>query len=478
MYQLSQDLINNLRDANITYCHWKSNLLLNEALRGYDDLDLLVKKEDIALFEAMILQMGFKEGSNKHISFSSIKHFYGYDEETGNILHLHVYYQIKTGPSWTKSIRFDFEAYFLENLMIHESGMPIPQKHIELPMFIFRVMLKYSKINEFILVNKEHGRTLKEIDYLLNGLDEAKLEAFLAIYFSNISKKDIFEYIKTIQTGGAFKKFQKGNELRTKVSNYKYLGVCEENINNITQLGYRVLNKLFFKQKKRLHSTGMFIVVAGLDATGKTTITTELKKWLGKNLTTSLVHFGKPPSTLLTYPINLAIKLVRKNSEESPLKSSIQKEDGAKSLLYIIRQVVLAHDRYALAKKNWNKVCLGEIVFCDRYKSEEYGVMDSKRLNPEHYNGFKKKLALCENRLYDQMPQPDVLFYLTVPVEVAVVRNAERIKEGKESEAFIRVRHEQNKNLTYKATYNYKIDTDQPYETEIADIKAKIWSVL
>jgi len=136
MYQLSQDLMNNLRDANITYCHWKSNLLLNEALGGYDDLDLLVKKEDIARFEAMILQMGFKEGSNKHISFSSIKHFYGYDEETGNILHLHVYYQIKTGPSWTKSIRFDFEAYFLENLMIHESGMPIPQKHIELPMFI------------------------------------------------------------------------------------------------------------------------------------------------------------------------------------------------------------------------------------------------------------------------------------------------------------------------------------------------------
>jgi len=478
MYKLSQALIDNLKTANVLYCHWKSNLLLNEALDGYDDLDLLVKKEDIAKFEATILNMGFKEGSNKEISFSSIKHFYGHDEETGNILHLHIYYQIKTGPSWTKSIRFNFEEYFLENLMLHESGMPVPQKHIELPMFIFRVMLKYSKVNEFILVNREHSRTLKEIEYLLEDMEESKLEAFLALYFDNLSKEDIYNNIKIIQDGTSLEKFIQGKRLKAKLSNYKYQGFLEENINNINQFSYRFLNKIFYKQKKKLHTSGLFIVVAGLDATGKTTITTELRKWLGKNLTTSLIHFGKPPSTAITFPINLAIKLARKKSDDSSLKSSIQKEDGAKSLLYVVRQVVLAHDRYALAKKYWNKVSSGELVLCDRYKSEEYGVMDSKRLNPEHYEGYAKKLALYENRLYDKMPKPDILFYLTVPTEVAVIRNEKRIKEGKESEEFIRIRHAQNKNLTYKATYNYKIDTDQPYEEEIADIKEKIWSIL
>jgi thymidylate kinase len=478
MYQLSKKLIDKLQEYNIKYCHWKSNLLLNEALDGYDDLDLLVSRADIAEFEMLILSLGFKEASNINISFSSVKHFYGYDKERGDILHLHIYYQMKTGPSWTKSIHFDFEEYLLDNLIVHESGMPIPAKHVELPIFIFRIMLKYSKVNEFILVNREHQRTIKEIAYLKDGIDEKSLEELMEIYFPNISIYEFYGYIDTILNGTKFKKYTEGKRLKERLSNYKYLNFFEENYNNIGQLIYRVCNKLFYKQKKKLHSSGAMIVVAGLDATGKTTVTNELKKWLGKNLTISLVHFGKPSSTLRTYPINFLIKLMRRNSTDSNLKSSIKKDDRPKSFLYIFRQVVLAYDRYSLAKKCSKKTSMGELVLVDRYKSENYGVMDSKRINPKQYKGLKRKLANFENSLYEKMPKPEILFYLTVPVEVAVVRNEERIKEGKESEEFIRIRHEQNKNLTYRANHNFKIDTDQPYEDEIRDIKSKIWSIL
>ena len=479
MYQLSKELIQELESNKILYCHWKSNLLLNEALNGYDDLDLLVKKEHLAKFEATILKMGFKEGSNKNITFSSVKHFYGYDIQSGNILHLHVYYQIKTGPSWTKSFHFDFEDFFLNNLMEHESGMPIPQRHIELPIFIFRIMLKYSKINEFLLVAKEEERTYKEIEYLLDTMEQEKLENFLKDFFPKVSSTDIFNYIKIIQSGNALEKYTEGNRLKNKLKNYKYLSFLQDNYNNLEQLGYRILNKLFFKQKKKLHSSGMLIVVAGLDATGKTTITTELKKWLGKNLTVSNIHFGKPASTLLTFPFNLLIKLMRKNGNNENIKSSIQTDiEKPKSLLYIIRQVVLSYDRYNLIKKYWDKASSGELVLCDRYKSEEYGVMDSKRLKPELYTGFRKKLALLENRFYEEMPKPDILFYLTVPVEVAVIRNEERIKEGKESEEFIKIRHAQNKDLTYLATHNFPTDTNRDYSEVITEIKKRIWERL
>jgi len=479
MYQLSKELIQQLETNEIVYCHWKSNLLLNEALNGYDDLDLLVKKEHLSKFEATILSMGFKEGSNKNISFSSVKHFYGYDINSGNILHLHVYYQIKTGPSWTKSFHFNFEEFFLENLMKHESTMPIPQKHIELPIFIFRIMLKYSKINEFLLVSKEEERTYKEIDYLLHTMDHKKLKTFLNEYFPKVSMSDLLNYIKIIQSGNALEKYIEANRLKGKLQNYKYLSFLQDNYNNIEQLGYRILNKLFFKQKKKLHSSGMLIVVAGLDATGKTTITTELKKWLGKNFTVSNIHFGKPASTLLTSPFNLLIKLMRKNGNNENVKSSIQTDvEKPKSLLYVIRQVVLSYDRYKLIKKYWDKASSGELVLCDRYKSEEYGVMDSKRLKPELYTGLSKKLALLENKFYDEMPKPDILFYLTVPVEVAVIRNEERIKEGKESEAFIKIRHEQNKNLTYHATHNFPTDTNRDYNEVITEIKKRIWERL
>ena len=478
MYKLSKKLIKRLDKEEISYCHWKSNLLLNEALNGYDDLDLLVAREDNAKFEMVIFALGFKEGSNTHLSFSAIKHFYGFDVKSGNILHLHVYTQIKTGPSWTKSMRFDFETYFLQNLVRHESGMKVPEKHIEFVLFIIRVMMKYSKVNEYMLIQKERERTPKEIAYLLEDMGKKKLDAFLALYFPEISKEQLFEYVEIIKKGNFFQRFVVANTLKYRLSRYRNQGIVVESVENMRQLSYRVLNKLFFKQKKKLHSCGTLIVVAGLDATGKTTITNELKKWLGKNFTISLVHFGKPPSTLLTSPINLAIRLMRKKSSNTTLRSSVKNEQSAKSTVYLIRQVALAYDRYSLIKKQWQKASNGEIVLCDRYKSEAFGVMDSKRLNPDNYKGFKKKLAEVENKLYTIMPEPDVLFYLNVPVDVAVKRNEERIKEGKESEVFIRIRHEENKDLQYKAKLNYKIDTNKEYKDVIEDIKLKIWRIL
>jgi thymidylate kinase len=76
------------------------------------------------------------------------------------------------------------------------------------------------------------------------------------------------------------------------------------------------------------------------------------------------------------------------------------------------------------------------------------------------------------------MPKPDILFSLTVPIEVAVERNRTRIKEGKESEEFIRIRHKENQNLKYIAKHLYKVDTDVPYEIEIREMKSIIWRLL
>ena len=478
MYKLSKDLIDRLNQEKIKYCHWKSNLLLNDALDGYDDLDLLIGRDDISKFEMTISNLGFKEASNQNISFSGIKHFYGYDSTSGEILHLHIYYQIKTGASWTKSIHFNFEDYILDNLIIHESGIPIPRRYIEFVFFILRVMLKCSKLNELILVNREHGRTLDEIIYLQNGSDRNKVREFLYNYFPNIDENEFYGYIDTIKNGSNFKKYLVGKKVKRKLKRYDYLGFCEESYLNIKQFIYRSLNRVIFKRKKRLHSAGTIIVIAGLDATGKTTVTADLKKWLGKHFTTHVIHFGKPKSTLITYPFNLLIKLFKKEvSNGSNLKSSIGKK-GTKSFIYIFRQIILAYDRYNLIQKYWRVSSVGDIVILDRYKSEDYGVMDSHRLNPIDYSGLKLKLVKIENALYNKMPKPDILFYLTVPIDIAVQRNRDRIKEGKESETFIRIRHKQNSNLKYEAHHKYIINTNQSYKSEIKEIKSKIWGIL
>jgi len=479
MYHLSKKLIEKLNRQNIEYCHWKSNILLNKALNGYDDLDFLVARGDILRFEMAIKSLGFKEATNKHINYSGIKHFYGFDIVSGEILHLHIYYQIKTGPSWSKSIHFHFEDYILDNLTLHSSGVLIPQKYIELPIFVFRVLLKYSRFHEAILVDREKKRIEEELVYLEDGLNVDKLRLFLEKFFPNISLDEFYRYIDVIKSGSNFRKYIIGKRLYSKLSNYRYLTLFEEFRLNFYQLIYRVFNRLIFKEKKQLCTLGTMIVITGADATGKTTLTHDLKEWLGRDFTTHLIHFGKPPSTLLTLPINIFIRLFKKRGSGSrAVKFSTQKGSNKKSLIYMIRQLALAYDRYSQIRKYYRFVSKGDILIVDRYKSENYYVMDSPRLNPKDYKGLKQKIAELENRLYSQMPVPDILFVLTVPVEVAVERNKKRIKEGKESEEFIRIRHKENQNLEYIAKNLYTIDTNVPYEMELREVKGRIWRLL
>ena len=475
MYKLSQNLIELLGQSKIRYCHWKSNLLLNEALAGYDDLDLLVDKNDQSKFEKVIKSLGFIEASNPHIHINNIKHFYGLDKKSGEILHLHVYQKIFTGPSWIKSYHFNIEDYILANVEKHESGMPVPKKCIELVFFVFRVLLKHTKLTEIILVSKEIERNKKEFLYLNDAINKAELIEFLRLYFSNISEKHFYHFLATAKESSLLAKYLKARQLKKKIIKYNRYPSIIESYKNMYQLVYRIVNKFILHQKKKVYSGGKLIAIVGLDATGKTTITTELQKWLSKNFTVSLIHFGKPISSVLTYPINLLIKIIKNNIK---LKPSVKKVGKPQSLFYVFRQVILAYDRYHLVRRHWKKVSKGEIVICDRYKSEDYGVMDSRRLSPGIYRGFKKKLASIENSFYNKMPQPDMLFYLTVPVEVAVQRNKDRIKEGKESEKFIRIRHEQNKDLQYQARKKYLIDTYKMYNDVIKDIKTKIWDII
>jgi thymidylate kinase len=474
MFKLSQNLIEVLGQNEIRYCHWKSNLLLNEALAGYDDLDLLVDEKDQINFEEIIRSLGFLEASNSFIHINNIKHFYGLDTKSGEILHLHVYSKILTGPSWIKSYHFNIEDYILANVEKHESGMPVPKKKIELVFFVFRVLLKHTKLTEIILVSKEIERNKKEFLYLNDAINKTELIEFLRLYFSGISENNFYNHLLIANEGSFFMKYLKASQLKKQLVKYNRYTFVSEFYKNTYQFIYRIINKWFLHQKKKIINGGKLIVVVGLDATGKTTITTELKKWLSKNFTTSLIHFGKPPSALRTRPLNVLLKIVRKNTKHNK-KIPNNSDDKPRSLFYFIRYLALAYDRYRLISSYKKKVNNGEIVICDRYKSENYGVMDSPRLNPTNYRGLKRLIANYENNLYKKMPEPDLLLYLTVPVDVAVQRNKKRIKEGKESEEFLRGRYKINKDLKYDANSQLYFDTNRDYTAVLKDIKQTVW---
>jgi len=475
MYKLSNDLIIELNKNQITYCHWKSNINIIKALGGYDDLDILVKKTDFSKFHKVLVSLNFKEALNKKLNIKSIKHYYGLDKNSGNILHLHIYTQILTGPSWTKSYRFEIHNEYFNFRKEDSSDMPLPPKSLELLIFVFRIYLKLSSGLEFFPTYIQRKEIVEELNYLTQDLNNSILKNYLKIYFPKISFENFVKYKLCLLKGNFFELIKYSLIIRLKLRKYQVYPIYKQISKSFSQFFYRTINKLLLKQKKNLKNGGIFIAITGLDASGKSSMVKKIQDWLSFNFTVKSVHFGRPKTTFITFPMGLLFKIY-KIFKKDRFESKSKKSKPKKSLIYIIRQLSLAYDRYRLAINSIGKVSKGEIILCDRYKSENYFVMDSKRLDPSSVKFIKRSLAKFENSFYDAMPEPDIIINLTVPIDVAVKRNNERVKKDKESESALRERYLKNKNLTYKSKSFYNIDTNQNYNKLVNEVKSIIWS--
>jgi thymidylate kinase len=74
------------------------------------------------------------------------------------------------------------------------------------------------------------------------------------------------------------------------------------------------------------------------------------------------------------------------------------------------------------------------------------------------------------------MPPADLVISLSVPVEIAVLRNKNRGKT--EPEDYVRRRHARSSYLEFGKTPTFKVDTDRPLAETVREIKKAIWNAL
>lgn len=235
------------------------------------------------------------------------------------------------------------------------------------------------------------------------------------------------------------------------------------------------------------------IAFVGPEATGKSTLVSETGNWLGSAFTVRSVHAGKPPSSWITLPFNIFLPLARRlmpGLRSSRLEGSAsqpgsanprRKNQGLPGVIYAIRAVGIARDRRRLLVRARKQAANDEIIICDRYPSEVVGAMDSPRLQVGQngagfYSNLINQLAKIERRLYRQIPPPDIVLRLNVSVETAIKRNRERIKAGKETDAYLESRHLQNQGWQMSQVKEIiDIDTEQSLSNTILNVKQSIW---
>lgn len=496
--ELTNYLVEKLNCNGVIYCHWKSNFSLTQALSGEMDLDLLVDRKSLPQAVAILMELGYKPAVVKWgPKTPGIFHYYDFDPQLGQFIHVHLFSTVLTGESFVKSHLLPFETMLLENTY-NRGRIKVTSKPAELVLFILRTFIKYGSLLDLIYLLRKPEDIKAELHWLQAGSDMPEALCLLKKYCAVVDEQLFINCIDALNKPSTLiKRVILAWQVRRRLRIYAkdtYLGQVLAYI----QLLWGQVQRRFNgnRKDKMLHAGGAVIGFVGPEATGKSTLVSECERWLGDVFAVRAVHAGKPPSSWLTLPVNGFIPLARSllpqlrttrleghGSAVNPTQS-YPKIEGLPSLIHAFRAVIVAWDRRQLLLKVRRSAANGEIVICDRYPSEAVGAMDSRRLqeNPTKRGliaAIYNRLARLEDRLYRQIPPPEIVLRLKVSVETAKKRNHERIKLGKESDAYLESRHRQSQDWHMTGTkYIYDIDTERPLVETILCVKKAIWESL
>jgi len=497
---LIRTLVDQFKQEGVSYCHWKSNIDLSKTIEGELDIDLLVSVRSVARATSILTQLGFKAAAPRWgTNPEGVFHYYGFDPNLNELVHLHLFTHVITGESFLKSHLFPFEEMMLKNTY-QMDGINITSKDAELVLFILRMYIKYGSFLDAMRVLRSEKKTREETEWLKEGSDMREVLSLLDAYCPVIGEKLFTDCMNAILNKASFpKKWLLSLKVRGKLRIYRKYSFLGSFFGHV-QILAGMFTKRIRKQKgsKVLSSGGSLISIVGADATGKSTLVSETSRWLRKNFVLQTIHAGKPPSTLLTVPINLLLGLQRRlggrsnsisarnkvkfSAPDSDSKPEVEEIKGLGSLIYAVRAVSLAWDRRALLLRARRAVANGELIVTDRYPTRLIGMMDSPRLRvnesqkgliPSAYN----RLAGIEQNIYRQIPPPDIVLRLRVSLEIAKQRNASR--EVVDDETYLQNRHQLTKEWSVVGARSLQdIDTDPPLADTVLAVKQAIWRSL
>ena len=486
-----QQLIEKLSTNEIRYCHWKSNSALSQVLAGQTDVDFLIHRKNGDSFRLIMSQLEFRPtGIQGDAPFPAVEHYFALDQETGILVHVHAYYRVITGESLSKNLHLPLEEMLLQNVR-EEDSIQVPVKSAELVIFTIRMMLKHTSLVELFMLVRDWKGVRREVEWLFEAQPKDETIRFVADWLPSVDTRLFSECIDALKTPASLpRRISLGLQLRSQLSIYARNSRIQAWLSGIQKFSLMAYGRLTHSKRGMvLQSGGAVIAFVGPEATGKSTLLTETRHWLSEHFVIGQIHAGKPKSTPLTMLPNVLLPLLRSalpkyrpskvQTRHAPTGQS-QKSSDIYPLISAIRSVFLAYDRRALLSRAFAQAANGNIVLCDRYPSMSEGAPDGPQLqqfviDSKRYP-IQSWLARTEKRLYREIPAPDMVISLYVPIEVALLRNKNRGKE--EPEDYVRYRHSLASNLEYGNAPVYKINTDQPLDTTVLEVKKNIWSNL
>lgn len=472
---LIEKLSRALEESGISYCHWKSTEGLLRGFKEGDDLDLLVGASDATRFNELIHRFGFKKARGPRArEFPGVAHYYGLDESSGALVHLHAYYRLVLGHDATKNYRLPIEDAYLASAS-HGHIFPIPAPGFELAVLVLRLVLKHNGWDSMLrLEGSISAAERRELDLLTAVTDTDDLDEVVAQHLSFIGKDLFDDCFASVRPGaGVVARVAAARRLTHALDGCAKTGPVVDLLRKSWGRGSWVLRRSLDKSfvKKRLETGGAVVAVVGGDGSGKSSTVGELRGWIRGPLRARTVHLGKPPRSVARSFLKVwlsADRRLRRRDADGPADGpALGRAAG-------LRQVLVARDRSRQHTKVRRAATRGEVVICDRYPIPNIKLMDGPRLARFETSPRRSErlLAQLERRYYNRILPPDVLLVLRVDPHKAATRKIE------EDFDFVRVRANEVWEIDWTQSAATVIDASQPLEDVVREAKEVLWSRL
>ncbi|HTP02659.1 MAG TPA: hypothetical protein VMJ64_14885 [Anaerolineales bacterium] len=466
-----------LSAEGIDYCHWKSNPFLHRSASGENDLDLLVSRVDAQAFTEILCELGFKEVfAPEEDELPGVENYYGHDESSGRLVHVHAHYQLVLGNDLSKNYVLPVERAYLTSAC-QQALFRVPAPEFELVVLVIRMVLKHSTWDSLLM---RHGRLSKSEKYELECLTApdvlSKVDVALAAL--QLVDRKLFDLcLRAVQPHcPLLLKVRAGEQLQ------KALLACARrphSVDVMLKLSHRVWQpiqrRLFrYVAKNRPAHGGLFIAIVGGDGAGKTTMLDDLSAWLSGVFSVTRLHMGKPEWSRTTTVVRAILKigtLLRIYPFEGDVYESSPRAHGYP---WFIRAACTARDRFLTYAGARRVSANGQLVLCDRYTLPGFIEMDGPQCPQAlevrgRSSGLLDFLAGREAAYYSRIHLPDLLIVLKVDPEIAVQRKVDETGES------VRARSTQVFEADWNKLPAHVIDAGQTREMISSQIRKIVW---
>lgn len=478
--ELIVKLCNALTAQRIDYCHWKSNSFLHRSASGDNDLDLLINRTHAQRFEEILASLGFKETFlPQSEALPDVRDFYGWDEKSGRLVHVHAHFQLVLGSDLSKNYRLPLEQVYLES-SVQRGLFRVPSPEFELVVLVIRMVLKHSTWDAILMRHGQLSKTeRRELEDLSTEENLSQVETVLG-YLPGLSR-DLFDLcLGSLQPGCSYwtrvkagEKLQKA--LRTCARRPHGFDVLLKFSRRISQpLQRRVFG---IAPKNRFANGGLLVAIVGGDGAGKTTVVDGLSHWFSGKFEVKKLHMGKPAWSWTTIVLRGILK-VGTVLHLYPFEGDVYEQASQPhGIPWFIRTVCAARDRYLTYLQARRLSSNGTLVLCDRYSLMGFMNMDGPLCETALANLQKKSKLLKfltekEKFYYQQIQLSDLLIVLKLDPEIAVQRKTE------ETEASVRARSSEVWGLDWEKVSGFSVDASRSREEALSQVKALVWEHL